>query len=506
MSRRDEFVQMMAPLAIEIGRRYGLDPRLIIAQAAQETGWGEHVAGGNLFGVKSHGQPGGQSVVTTEYVNGQPVTIRDNFRAYNSVRESMEDYANFLRTNPRYSDVFRQDNFEDQAKAVAAAGYATDPNYADSLISIGRNLDLAPYSASQAAESVSYGNDLGQVPPPVPVPMPAGLRGTSDRSPREHNLSTIKFNSAPFANLPYPIEQASVQTDPRIAFHPITMDRRYSPPASVPQSMFDTTFQRVSDAERMARDRLTQPQVRVASAPDIPMPRPRPSAPPRTTADEGLQSLIARRSEPSALRRNEEKAERLMNVPTADQRLQSQINANPLGMGVATTAPFIPGEHWKPRPRTIPEAVPEAPISRRNEMRAEGMMDNPIPRAQAPVPAMAPANLRGDPLAHITPMSPTAPIPAPPYQRAPVPVSPIQRAAATKRAPLVGPNTGPVKSTVAAGPSPWGSQSTGGSSGSKVRLNSGSTANTGTYQGTNGYRYRVNNDGSVTNLDTGITR
>lgn len=355
-------------------------------------------------------------------------------------------------------------------------------------------------------------------------------------------------------------------------------------PPSVPQSMFDATFQRVSDAERMARDRLTQPQIRVASSPDIPMPRPRPdNAPANRTGtiqlspelaafyqkviQQGVMDDVrarrnaaragdaARTSQgqapvrswpsntdmprpsvsqpdpaPAILRRNEEKAERLMQPPVSTRTANTRVAPTQQTAGMVRM-PDDAFERISQEMRVASQAdglgsyptsmaldrftESRTPVSRRNQLRAEALMETPIPQS-TPAPTIAPPGLRNDPLGHITPMSPIAPIPAPPfqrapipappYQRAPVPASPIQRATTTKRAPLVGPNTGPVKSTVAAGPSPWGSQSTGGSSGSKVRLNSGSTANTGTYQGTNGYRYRVNNDGSVTNLDTGITR
>ena len=71
---RESFVSAMMPHAIEASRMTGVDPRLIVAQAAQETGWGAHAPGNNYFGVNSHGQGGGNNVSTTEYVNGQPVT------------------------------------------------------------------------------------------------------------------------------------------------------------------------------------------------------------------------------------------------------------------------------------------------------------------------------------------------------------------------------------------------------------------------------------------------
>lgn len=174
---RDSFIQELAPYAIQIGKQYGIHPNLIIAQAAQETGWGRSVPGNNYFGVKSHGQDGGQNVATHEYVNGQRVNINDSFRQYDGVRQSMEDYAKFLHSNPRYSDVFKQTTFEGQAKAVADAGYATDPNYGNAITSIGNSLDLSAYQQPQmppipqpntALQAVNQMAQGGNPTPPIP--------------------------------------------------------------------------------------------------------------------------------------------------------------------------------------------------------------------------------------------------------------------------------------------------------------------------------------------------
>lgn len=125
----DRFVQELAPAASRIGAEYGIDPALIITQAAIESGWGKNVAGNNYFGVKSHGQPGGQNILTHEEINGQLVPVYDNFRQYNSLEESMRDYAQFLKDNPRYSEVFKAPDLQGQIDAIASSGYATSSKY-----------------------------------------------------------------------------------------------------------------------------------------------------------------------------------------------------------------------------------------------------------------------------------------------------------------------------------------------------------------------------------------
>ncbi|WDR03618.1 glucosaminidase domain-containing protein [Devosia algicola] len=155
LAKVSNFIEKLAPAAIEIGAKYGLDPNLILSQSALETGWGEKVAGNNYFGVKSHGKPGGQTVSTHEEVNGKLVPVNDSFRAYDTLYGSMEDYAKFLRDNPRYSDVFNQTTADGQIKAVADAGYATSSKYLPTLRAVSKMIDLTPYQNGDAMQAIN---------------------------------------------------------------------------------------------------------------------------------------------------------------------------------------------------------------------------------------------------------------------------------------------------------------------------------------------------------------
>lgn len=139
---RKDFVSMLMPHAIEASKKTGLDPRIIIAQAAQETGWGRSAPNNNFFGIKSHGKAGGSKQKTFEYVDGKRVNISDSFRSYKSPRDSVMGYAEFLQTNPRYSRMLAAADLESQARELGQSGYATDPNYAKSVLSIARSIEL----------------------------------------------------------------------------------------------------------------------------------------------------------------------------------------------------------------------------------------------------------------------------------------------------------------------------------------------------------------------------
>ncbi len=112
-----------------------------IAEAALESGWGtsqlaQH--GFNLFGVKADPSWDGPTIDmnTREFLNGEWVMQVAKWRSYDDWSGAIMDHAEFLHSNPRYDAAFQAVNAEDFTRAVAAAGYATDPAYADKIISI----------------------------------------------------------------------------------------------------------------------------------------------------------------------------------------------------------------------------------------------------------------------------------------------------------------------------------------------------------------------------------
>ena len=135
----DAFVERIKPKALAVAKELGIDPRIIIAQAALETGWGKSVKGNNLFGIKSHGKQNGIMVATHEVVDGKRVGITDSFRAYDTYADSISDYGDFLRDNKRYQPMLNADSLDEQIAALGASGYATDPDYASKIASIAKS-------------------------------------------------------------------------------------------------------------------------------------------------------------------------------------------------------------------------------------------------------------------------------------------------------------------------------------------------------------------------------
>ncbi len=142
----EEFVNALWPHAQEAAAELGVDPKLLLAQAALETGWGKSMAARgndehshNLFGIKADRQWDGRRMVarTLEYAGSQTVRNRAAFRAYDDYTESFRDYVQFLKTNPRYAAALKHaDNPRQFMASLQKAGYATDPDYARKVLSI----------------------------------------------------------------------------------------------------------------------------------------------------------------------------------------------------------------------------------------------------------------------------------------------------------------------------------------------------------------------------------
>ena len=141
-----DFVTRMAPFAAKAAQKLGVSVRAVLAQAALETQWGQHMprhADGspsyNLFGMKSGSSwdGGSVSVPTLEVEQGVPVRRRAQFRAYASPAQSFDDYARLLGDNPRYAQALgKGDDVASFARGLVSGGYATDPAYATKVAAI----------------------------------------------------------------------------------------------------------------------------------------------------------------------------------------------------------------------------------------------------------------------------------------------------------------------------------------------------------------------------------
>ena len=139
-----DWLAAAAPTATKIG----CSPSAIVAQAVLESAWGQHSIGNAIFGIKADPSWKGKKrlVRTREVIDGQSVMMDDWFRDYDSIADSFADHFAFLSRNSRYAaaGVFDPDGIKSDRQyfeALQRAGYATDPNYAESLTAVQRTVE-----------------------------------------------------------------------------------------------------------------------------------------------------------------------------------------------------------------------------------------------------------------------------------------------------------------------------------------------------------------------------
>jgi flagellar protein FlgJ len=151
----EDFVKQLYPYAEQAAKELGVEPKVILAQAALESGWGRSVIKNgngdnsfNLFNIKADKSwQGKQTQVTTlEFDQGIPKKVNAGFRSYDSFKESFTDYVDFIKSNPRYGDALKKaGNAEQYMYELQRAGYATDPKYANKVMSIYQSNTMAEF-------------------------------------------------------------------------------------------------------------------------------------------------------------------------------------------------------------------------------------------------------------------------------------------------------------------------------------------------------------------------
>ncbi len=142
----EDFVHALMPAARAAAAKLGTDPEAIVAVAALETGWGKHIiprenglSSHNLFGIKANEKSGSNfvDIYTLEFEQGKMQKVKQRFRSYSSPTASVADFARFLLDNPRYQKALSYaDQPEIFIQELQAAGYATDPEYANKVITL----------------------------------------------------------------------------------------------------------------------------------------------------------------------------------------------------------------------------------------------------------------------------------------------------------------------------------------------------------------------------------
>jgi hypothetical protein len=145
------FYPKMLPLAQRVRAEFGVPVSFALAQAANESSYGRatFVTARNFYGIKCPIGPariaiGCTNGRTTEVFDGRRVKLSANFRIYRTVFDSMRDMGSLLKRKYPAAMAAAADPNE-FARRVQKGGYATDPDYAKTIIAIMRVNDLYRY-------------------------------------------------------------------------------------------------------------------------------------------------------------------------------------------------------------------------------------------------------------------------------------------------------------------------------------------------------------------------
>lgn len=143
----EDFFNTLGPIA-ENYADYGLYPSVMLAQAALESHYGDSQLSydyNNYFGIKAHDNHRSVKLSTRENYGNGDVIIDDNFCVYSSPQDCFKDYAKILTSNKHFAGVVGAKSPAAAARALQEGGYATDPNYATSLIQVINEYNLTRF-------------------------------------------------------------------------------------------------------------------------------------------------------------------------------------------------------------------------------------------------------------------------------------------------------------------------------------------------------------------------
>ena len=175
------FIEAVAPGAIAAQHRYGVPAAVTIAQAIDESGWGQSQLAAqdhNLFGIKGTGPAGSVPLPTEEYVNGQQVSTSASFRVYHDVAESIDDHGRLLADSGYYQQAMADRQHPNEFAKALTGVYATDPNYGSNLISLMLRYDLYHYGTAGQAQRAH--GPAGPAPGSATIP---GVGGAPSAAP-----------------------------------------------------------------------------------------------------------------------------------------------------------------------------------------------------------------------------------------------------------------------------------------------------------------------------------
>jgi hypothetical protein len=187
------FISQVAPGAVAAQRRYHIPAAVTIAQAIDESGWGQSELAAqyhNLFGIKGTGPAGSVQLPTEEYENGAWVATTASFRVYYNVAESIADHSRLLANGGSYQQAMAQVRDPNSFANDLTGVYATDPDYGTNLISIMKLYNLYRYDPSPSAKAPVTPSAKAPVTPSAKAPVtPRAPQVTTQFAVADHGVN-----------------------------------------------------------------------------------------------------------------------------------------------------------------------------------------------------------------------------------------------------------------------------------------------------------------------------
>ena len=142
----NEYIKQYAPLAVEQMKQHKIPASITLSQGLLESGAGNSELArksNNHFGIKCGSSWNGRTVRHDDDARNEC------FRAYRNPRDSYDDHSAFLKRGARYAFLFdlKITDYKGWARGLKEAGYATDPSYANRLITIIEDYELYKYDS-----------------------------------------------------------------------------------------------------------------------------------------------------------------------------------------------------------------------------------------------------------------------------------------------------------------------------------------------------------------------
>ena len=146
---RLQYINKYKDVAIKQMHKYKIPASITLAQACLESDNGNSTLArkaNNHFGIKCHNGWKGKGFKHDDDAKGEC------FRRYNDPLDSFTDHSYFLISGSRYNSLFdlHVTDYKAWAHGLKAAGYATNPQYAQLLINIIEEYKLYRYDSDDA--------------------------------------------------------------------------------------------------------------------------------------------------------------------------------------------------------------------------------------------------------------------------------------------------------------------------------------------------------------------